>query len=99
MLKFGKRKQILSGDVVAKWKYRKTDEIDDYYVVYNLSGNMAPAFWNSEEEAIEYLKNSYNHEDREETLNTFELIPVEFCTWNTLLDSACLLVNRRRLHA
>lgn len=99
MLKFSKRKQILSGEVVAKWKHRETGKVNDYYVTYNLSGNMAPAFWNSEEEAIEYLKHNYTHEDREATLNIFELIPVEFCIWNTMLDSACLLVNRRRLHA
>ena len=99
MLKFNKRKQILSGDVVAKWKHRETGNPSDYYVTHNLLGNMVPAFWNSKEEAVDYLKHNYYHEDREEILNTFELIPVEFCTWNTMLDSACLLVNRRRLHA
>ena len=99
MLKFDKQKQILSGEVVAKWKHRETDEISDYYVAFNLSGSVTPAFWNSEEEAIEYLKHNYYHEDREETLNTFELVPVEFCIWNTMLDSACLIVNRKRRHA
>lgn len=99
MLKFGKRKQILSGDVVAKRRHRETGDTNDYYVTYNLLGNMVPAFWNSEEEAIEYLKHNYHHENREETLNTFELIPVEHCVYNNMLDSACLIVNRRSTSA
>ena len=98
MLKFGKRKQILSGEVVAKWKNKETNNIDDYYITFNLSGKVTPAFWNSEEEAIEHLKHAY-HEDREETLNTFELIPVEHCVYKNMLDSACLIVNRRRTSA
>ena len=100
MLKFGKRKQISSGGaVVAKWRCRETDSPGDYYITYNLLGRMVPAFWNSEEEAIEYLKHNYYHKDREETLNTFELIPMEQCVYSSMLDSACLLGNGRRASA
>ena len=91
MLKFKdyRKNRILSGEVVALWRGRRElDEANSYYVIFNMSNNMAPAFWNSEEEALSYLKRHY-YQTEEETLRTFELVPVEDCVLRYMIDSSC----------
>ena len=91
MLKFKdyKKNRILSGEVVALWRDReKIDEAGSYYVAFNMSNVMAPAFWNSEKEALSYLKRVY-HKTEKEILRTFELVPVEDCVLRNMIDSSC----------
>ena len=91
MLKFKdhRKNRILSGEVVALWRDREElEEAASYYVTFNLLSNMAPAFWNSEEEALSYLKRRYDQTE-EEILRIFNLIPVEDCVLRFMIDSSC----------
>lgn len=91
MLKFKdyRKNRILSGEVVALRRGREElDEANSSYVNFNMSNDIAPAFWNSEEEALSYLKRYY-HQTEEEILRAFELVPVEDCVLRYMIDSSC----------